>query len=181
MKKNTFSIIALILLVSLNTVAQDGGTRSLKTISDKIIFKDLSGSGNKLIGIDNAGKSKKITADGITISLENDTLKSTYYIQNLVGTNVTWNLSNGRDAKITLTGNTIITLTNAKIGTTGTLWVTNPSTVYTIQFAGYINSIDSFIRLNNNMVLTSGGGKFDDYTFKYNGIKMNWNGTLDRH
>jgi len=100
--------------------------------------------------------------------------------QSLSGTNVTWNLANGKDAAITLTGNTVITLTNATQGLTGTLWVTNPSTVYTITFAGYANSIDPFIRLASNIVITSGGSKFDDYSFKYNGTKMNWNGTLDR-
>lgn len=104
-----------------------------------------------------------------------------YTVQSLSGTNVTWNLANGKDATITLTGNTVITLSNAINGMSGTLWVTNPSTVYTITFAGYVNSIDPFIRLNSNIVITSGGSKFDDYTFKYNGTKMNWNGTLDRH
>lgn len=101
--------------------------------------------------------------------------------QHLSGTNVTWNLANGKDADITLTGNTVITITNATQGLSGTLWVTNASSTYTITFAGYINSIDPFIRLNSNMVITSGGGKSDDYTYKYNGTKMNWNGTLDRH
>lgn len=181
MKNKIILTICIIMLIAFKTIAQSGGIRSIKTISDKIIFKDLSGSGDKLIGIDNNGRSKKINVDGSTIALENDTIKSFYHIQNLSGTSVTWNLANGRDAKITLTGNTTITLINAIVGTTGTLWVTNPTTVYTIQFAGYTNSIDPFIRLNNNIVLTSGGGKFDDYTFKYNGIKMNWNGTLDRH
>jgi len=104
-----------------------------------------------------------------------------YSQQTLSGTNITWNLANGKDATITLTGNTVITLTNATQGLTGTIWVTNPSTVYTITFAGYVNSIDPYIRLGSNMVITSGGGKMDDYTFKYNGSKMSWNGTLDRH
>jgi len=109
------------------------------------------------------------------------TFADNYSQQSLSGTNVTWNLANGKDATITLTGNTVITLTNATQGLSGTLWVTNPSTVYTITFAGYVNSIDPYIRLESNMVITSGGSKFDDYTFKYNGSKMNWNGTLDRH
>jgi len=101
--------------------------------------------------------------------------------QHLSGTNVTWNLANGKDADITLTGNTVITITNATQGLSGTLWVTNASSTYTITFAGYINSIDPFIRLNSNMVITSGGGKSDDYTYKYNGTKLNWNGTLNRN
>lgn len=100
--------------------------------------------------------------------------------QALSGTSVTWDLNNGMDATITLTGNTTITISNATDGVTGTLWVTNAASVYTITFAGYTNAIDPFIRLAANMVITSGGSKSDDFTFKYNGVKMNWNGTLNR-
>lgn len=199
-------LFLLFTFIGISSFSQEGGMRSLKTISDKIIFKDLSGSGNKVIGIDNNGRSKKISVDGVTIILENDTLKASasditstlifgwtvkwdgtkftnHYnpaTQTLSGTNVTWDLSSGKDATITLTGNTVITLTNATTGLSGTLWVTNPSTTYTITFAGYVNSIDPSIRLGANMVITSGGSKSDDYSYKYNGSKMNWNGTLDR-
>lgn len=100
--------------------------------------------------------------------------------QTLSGTNVTWNLANGKNATLILTGNTVITLSNATEGLSGTLWVTNASSTYTIQFAGYVNSIDPFIRLSSNMVITSGGSKYDDYSFKCRGTKLNWNGTLDR-
>lgn len=130
----------------------------------------LSGTGTRLITASNDG-----TLGTTDIPIFN------YTVQSLSGTNVTWDLANGKDATITLTGNTVITLSNAINGMSGTLWVTNPSTVYTITFAGYVNSIDPFIRLNSNIVITSGGSKSDDYTYKYNGTKMNWNGTLDRH
>lgn len=183
MKNKIIVLVFIITIVSFKTIAQSGGIRSIKTISDNIIFKNLAGGGNKLIGIDNNGKSKKINIDNSTIILENDTLKAfgvTYTIQVLSGTNIIWNLANGSDAKITLTGNTVITLSNATMGLSGTLWVTNPTTVYTITFAGYINSIAPSIRLASNMVITSGGGKSDDFTFKYNGTKLNWNGTLNR-
>lgn len=99
----------------------------------------------------------------------------------LSGTNVTWDYSVKKNYSITLTGNTVITISNVSDGDVGTLYVTNAATPYTITLAGYVNSIDPFIRLGSNMVITSGGSKSDDYTFKYNGSKLNWNGTLDRH
>lgn len=151
--------------------------------SGGLTLPDLASTNPELLSHSSDGSITKITnGTGFiknngsgTISYVNDSQQS------LSGTNVTWNLENGKDAIITLTGNTVITLTNATQGLSGTLWVTNPSTVYTLTFAGYVNFIDPYIRLGSNMVITSGSSKFDDYTFKYNGSKMNWNGTLDRH
>lgn len=137
--------------------------------------------GTKFVSITDGTNGQALTTNGSGVYSFTDV--GGYEIntpQALSGTSVTWDLNNGRDATITLTGNTTITITNATDGVTGTLWVTNAASVYTITFAGYTNAIDPFIRLAANMVITSGGSKSDDFTFKYNGVKMNWNGTLNR-
>lgn len=166
-----------------------------KTSYSKNIHSNTTGSIDIVVKVDSIIPALQISRlnNKITISADTTFLikKSTVAAmyqpktnnsqQHLSGTNVTWNLANGKDADITLTGNTVITITNATQGLSGTLWVTNPTTIYTITFAGYVNSIDPFIRLASNMVITSGGNKLDDFTFKYNGSKMNWNGTLNRH
>ncbi len=184
-------LIFLLLLIPIIGLAQEGGYRSLKTKSAKVTFTDLTGTGYRLLTVSPIGLSNTIQngTNGQVLKIVNNTLSfadesggtEAATIQTLSGTTVTWNLANGRDATITLTGNTVITLSNAITGLTGTLWVTNAASTYTITFAGYVNSIDPYIRLASNMVITSGGSKSDDYTFKYNGSKMNWNGTLDRH
>lgn len=133
--------------------------------------------GGKFVSINDGTNGQRLTTNGSGVySFTTETNTP----QTLSGTTPTWNLANGRDAKITLTGNTTITVTNAVDGMTGTLWVTNAASVYTLTFAGYVNAIDPFIRLAANMVTTSGGSKSDDFTFKYNGVKLNWNGTLNR-
>jgi len=148
------------------------------------VLTNLSSSGTSVVTASATGELTKVSGASSQYIAADGTVKDFPEYANtpqaLTGTNPTWDLSTSRDKTITLTGNTTITLTNAVAGMTGTLWVTNAATTYTITFAGYANAIDPFIRLAPNMVITSGGGKPDDYTFKYNGTKMNWNGTLNR-
>lgn len=98
----------------------------------------------------------------------------------LSGTNVTWDYSIKKNYNITLTGNTVITITNVSDGDVGTLYVTNASTAYTITFAGYVNSIDPDIKLGTNVVETAGGLNEGDYTFKCHGSTLKWNGIVNR-
>jgi hypothetical protein len=90
--------------------------------------------------------------------------------QTLVGTSPYWNVNNGRNANITLTGATTITLANLLAGQHGTLSVTNGgSTSYLITFAGYTIKIHDAIRSAANKVVVSGGTATDEFTWYYNG------------
>lgn len=174
-------LFLLFTLIGISAFSQ-GGIRSLKTTSDKIIFKDLSGSGNKVIGIDNNGRSKKISVDGVTIFLTNDTLSASasdvtstltsgwtvkwdgtkfvnYYnpaVQTLTGTSPTWNASLGVDATITITGNTSVSMQNLIDGTSGVLSITNPATVYKVKFLGYNLKIAANLTYDSNGITLKG-------------------------
>lgn len=100
-------------------------------------------------------------------------------IQTLSGTSPTYDITAGIHANITLTGNTIITLSNLTAGDTGNLTVINAATTYTLDFAGYTNKISANVYSTTNRVLTSGGSKIDVYSWYYNGVYLEWNGTLD--
>jgi hypothetical protein len=91
-------------------------------------------------------------------------------VQTLSGTTVTWNVSNGLNAKITLTGATTITLSNLVAGKHGTLSVVNGGNVaFRITFAGYTIKIHDAIRYATNQVGVSGGTISDEFTWYYNG------------
>lgn len=96
--------------------------------------------------------------------------------QSLSGTTPAWNVVNGVNALITLTGETVITLSNLITGMGGTIHVTNASPVYSLQFAGYTNKIADAIYSAANTVITSGGDKEDSFSWIYDGSKINWFG-----
>ena len=93
----------------------------------------------------------------------------------------TWNTNSGVNAKVTLTGNVTITLSNITMnGASGTLYVTNDATARVITFAGYTNQINPVVRTGSNQVTTSGGSKYDSFSwFNVNVTILIWNGTLN--
>ena len=121
-----------------------------------------------------------ITDGGGTVS---DTIYSPPVVQDFGttgNTTVSWAANAGLDAKITLSGNTTITLSGLVAGTSGNLVVTNPSgTAKTLQFAGYSNRIARVVWSSSNYVLTSGNSKVDVFSWYYNGSLLIWNGGLD--
>lgn len=115
--------------------------------------------------------------DGGTLTTTfTDQKGATIAVQALSGTSVSWNVANGLDAIITLTGNTTITLSNLVAGTSGNLTVINPLTTYSISFAGYTNKINDFIYSSSNTVQTSGNNRIDSYSWRYDGTYLIWNG-----
>jgi len=132
------------------------GTLSVDTASTVILSRQRA---------DNTYQRKMVTV--------NDT------IQALSGTTVAWNLARGRNATITLTGNTTITLSNATPALVGNLTVTNPATAYVITFAGYTNKIHNTIWVNTNQVQATGGSTIDMFSYYYSPSTMIWNGGND--
>jgi hypothetical protein len=101
-------------------------------------------------------------------------------VQTLSGTTPAWNVLNGNNAKITLTGATTITLSNLVAGSHGTLTVTNGgNTSFRITFSGYTIKIHDAIRYTTNQVAVSGGTTFDEFTWYYNGDFVSIRGGLN--
>jgi hypothetical protein len=91
-----------------------------------------------------------------------------------------WDTNAGINAKVTLTGNVTITLSNlATNGMSGTLTVINDATARTITFAGYTNKINPAVRIGANQVITSGGSFYDLFSWYWNGTHLFWNGSYN--
>ena len=99
-------------------------------------------------------------------------------VQTLSGTTPTWNVNNGIHAKITLTGNTTIALSNLVAGETGNLTVTNAATAYTIQFSGYTVKITPVLSSTSGVITMSGSSAIDCLSWWYDGTYVIINGTL---
>ncbi len=104
-----------------------------------------------------------------------------FSVVSLSGTYVSWNMSNGINAKITLSGNTTITLSNVPTGRSGNLTVTNPSSTYTITFSlsGKTVKVSPFLNSSGGAITMSGGSKIDVLSWYYDGTYFIVNGTLD--
>ena len=98
-------------------------------------------------------------------------------VQTLTTTTPTWNATNGINAKITLIGNTTITLSNLVAGMTGNLTVTNAATLYTLTFSGYTNKLSNGIYSAANQAILSGDSKIDMISWYYDGTYLIWNGS----
>lgn len=93
-----------------------------------------------------------------------------YNTQSLSGTTPTWNVVNGLNAIITLSGNTAITLTNLAVGMTGKISITNPATAYKIKFVGVTAEIKGVnLAIDSNGITFSGSSKYDTMTWTWNG------------
>ncbi len=98
-------------------------------------------------------------------------------VQELTGTTPSLNVNNGIHARLTISGNTTITLSNLVAGMTGNIAIYNPSTAYTLSFSGYTNDINPNIYTSANLVTCSGGSKRDVFSWWYDGTYLHWNGT----
>jgi hypothetical protein len=99
-------------------------------------------------------------------------------VLSLSGTAPSWNMSNGINAKITLSGNTTITLSNVPTGYSGNLVVTNAATAYTIQFSGYTVKISPFLDSASGVITMSGESEVDMLSWYYDGNNIIINGTF---
>lgn len=105
--------------------------------------------------------------------------KPNYSVQSLSGITPSWDVKNGLNAILAITGNTIITLSNLATGTSGNLTLINSETTYSLTFSGYSNRISQAILTVTNQVATSGGNKIDIFSWYFDGNRLFWNGTLD--
>lgn len=103
-----------------------------------------------------------------------------YTVQSLSGTSPTWNVTLGLGAAITLSGNTVITLSNLVTGMSGTIFITNPSTAYYIKFTGYTADIKgNNLTINSTGILCSGSSKRDSFGWYWNGSSLEIHVALD--
>jgi len=94
-------------------------------------------------------------------------------VQELTTTTPTWDVRDGVNAKITLTGATTITMTNLFAGMKGKLVVTNGNDVlFKILFAPYAFKIKNSIRDSANKVVVSGGTTIDIFEWYYDGTNV---------
>ena len=109
-------------------------------------------------------------------------LQIPFAVQALSGTTVAWNVNNGLNATLTMTGATAITLSGLVAGQTGNIRVTtNSAAAYALTIAGYTNKISPAIWTGTANVLktsyTSGTAKVDVFSWWYDGTNVIWNGT----
>jgi len=131
------------------------------------------------VGIGIAMPTEKLDVNGNILAsgeVTADNINTT--VQSLSGTTVTWNASSGHHAKITLSGNTTITMSNLVAGTTGNLTVTNASTAYTITFSGYTFYISPALNASGDTITMSGASEKDVLSWYYDGTQVFINGTL---
>lgn len=89
------------------------------------------------------------------------------------GATITWDLSLGHEAKVTLGGNRALSITNIPAGI-------SYGTIEVIQDAGVLRtlSLPSGSAVVNDgqglIALTTGAGKKDILTFRYNGTRFDW-------
>ena len=93
-------------------------------------------------------------------------------VQHLTGTTPTWNVSNGVNADISMSGATEITMSNLVAGTAGTLTVYCASSAYAIKIKGYTLSITKNAVFNVAGIQTSGSSKEDHISWYYDGTHL---------
>lgn len=170
-------------------------SKSLSKLAGNFQLDTLSGDGDRLVVVDSTGLFKyanhAIDSAGITLTgvdyadfrdsslvtkewVLSQTLSGNKSTQTLVGTTPYWNVSNGENAFITLTGTTTITMANLTDGMEGSLYVTNGgSTLYRITFAGYNVEIYPSVWYSGDEVAVSGSTKKDVFSYKYFGGDVN--------
>jgi hypothetical protein len=103
--------------------------------------------------------------------------------QTLSGTSPTWDMEDGINATITLSGNTTITMSNLVAGKTGSLTVKNASTQYTLNISqsGYVNAISKVIGMigNYTKLNVTGASAVDKFSWSYDGYYLFWKGETD--
>ena len=208
-------LISIFILFSIIVSAQEGGLRSLKTKSAKIIHTDLTGDDGVLIVIDSFGRESKLLLDPNTLQIVNGTLGVIQYIlpqasttvlggvkvdgttilanngviststagtswnhgyQDLSGTTINYNVANGINANITLSGNTTINMSNVQAGMVGSITLINDASIRTLTFSGYTFKISAKIRNTTNSAFSSGSSRIDKFTWDYDGVRFSITG-----
>lgn len=189
-------LIFLLFLIPFVGMAQEGGYRSLKTKLAKVTLTDLTGVGDRLLIVKPNGDVSttslvtnvpvasttvlgSIKVDGTTLVMGEDSVLSVstagsgwnHGVQSLSGTTMTYNVSNGINANITLSGNTTINMSNFQAGMVGNITIINDGTARQITFTGYTFKISLKIRGGTDMAWSSATG-FDKFSWDYDGTRL---------
>ena len=170
--------LAQVMYSRLDSTAQDKARAiDLAVLWDsfKKHFTELLDCPSSYVG--QALKSLRVKADMTGIEFYTPPSSVNESVQALSGLTPSWNTLNGIHATLTLSGNTTITLSNLIAGQSGNLTITNPTTVYTLTFAGYTNEISPAIWKVDNQPIVSGLTLKDAFSWYYNGTLLLWNGT----
>lgn len=125
-------------------------------------------SGFSLIGFDGETLATK-NSSGEVSSLQSNA-QSNAFITLTDQSTITWNYSNGMNAKVTLGGNRSLNITGATNGDYGTLFVIQDGSVQRrIDFGAN----DNFASATYSF--SSGTSSVDIYTFVYDGSQFYWN------
>ena len=119
-----------------------------------------------------------VDAQGRITSASNGSGGWNYSVQALSGTNPSWSASDGLNATLILSGNTIIKLSNLTAGQSGNIRITNASTAYTLSWSGYTFEVSPYVWSTEDTVYTSGNSETDCFSWYYDGTKVLINGTL---
>lgn len=90
-----------------------------------------------------------------------------------------WNVNVGVDAFLTMTNAVSITMTNLKVGTSGTLTVFNQTTAYKLKIVGYALTISKNLTVDANGITMSGASKEDKLTWYFDGTSLTINGNTN--
>jgi len=187
-------IIFLLLLLPIFSFAQEGGYRSLKTKSAKVTFTDFAGSGYRVLLVSPNGDSSYLPNgdDNEVLTIKNGV--PTFYpssssindsVQIFTATNLTWDIDRGINAKLSISGNTTIVLSNLPVAVSrsGSLTVINSATQYTLNItqSGYVNAISKTIGTigNYTKINLTGASKVDKYSWSWDGYYLFWKGEND--
>lgn len=98
-------------------------------------------------------------------------------VQSLTGTTPTYNVDAGTDATITISGNTSFSMQNLVAGMSGTIYITNPVTVYKIKFLGYNLNVAANLTYDANGITLKGLSIPQSIGWKYIGGVLLIHGT----
>lgn len=118
-----------------------------------------------------------VKIDGTTIAISNGVISSIgtgwdNSYQSLSGTTINYNVSNGINAIMTMSGDVTINMSNVQVGMVGNISIINDAAIRTLTFTGYTFNISLAIRNATNSVYTSGNNQYDKFTWDYDGVRF---------
>lgn len=153
------------------TVYQDGDSIQINT-GMKNLSQSTSG-----FSVEVKAGTEKLWYEILDVSeIVNHTFTN-FGIQTLIGTNPTYDIENGHDARITLTGNTAINLVNAETSAKGVIKVYSAASSYQISFPGFdLDISDVFSHTETYLTIPSGVGNKSLVSWWWDGVELNING-----
>ena len=153
-------------VLTTNSLTGGGNLSASRTLQ---LVNDVTSPGNnKVYGTNSSGT--RGWQQGENIGVQTPSSNTSY----------TLDATNGQNMKITLIGNTTVTMQNLVPGSTGNLTVYNASSTYTLTFSGsYSFLVSPIVRRTTASPNVSGNSKIDVFSWYYDGSDVFINGTLD--